>query len=135
MTTETLTVLRARGRRLAKLVQADGAIVGYDSAKHYDAATVAVQDLAHLHRLLRTLETRPDCCIVRGALVAGIQARGIRRLLHDDPLAGDAATLRETPRRWLALDLDGLPMPAATDPRALAACAAVARAVLPHVLD
>lgn len=131
MTTETLTVMRARGRRLAKLVQAAGTIVGYDSAKHYDAATVAVHDLAHLHQLLRKLETRPDCCIVRGALAAGPQAQGIRRLVHADPHTGDAPTLRDTPRRWLALDLDGLPMPAGTDPRALAACAAVARAVLP----
>ena len=54
--------------------------------------------------------------------------RGVRRLLRGDPLVGDAPTLREVPRRWLALDLDSVPLPPGLDPRDLAACA---RAVLP----
>lgn len=37
----------------------------------------------------------------------------------------------EAARAWLALDLDGLPLPAETDPHDLAGCGALARAALP----
>lgn len=56
----------------------------------------------------------------------------VRRLLHPDPETGDAPTLREVPRRWVAVDLDSVAMPAGTDPRDLAACARIVRHALPH---
>lgn len=59
-------------------------------------------------------------------------ARGLRRLLHPDPQTGDCATLLDVPRAWLALDLDGLPLPDGLDPHDLAACGEVARLALPH---
>jgi hypothetical protein len=55
----------------------------------------------------------------------------VRRLLHPDPETGDAPTLREVPRRWVAGDVDGLPLPRGCDPRDLAACAAAALPALP----
>jgi hypothetical protein len=68
--------------------------------------------------------------VVRGTILDPARAARVRRLLHPDAATGDAPTLREAPRRWLALDVDGLELPLGADPRDLAACA---RAVLPHL--
>jgi len=93
---------------------------------------VALADLAGLHDLLRRRLAAPRFCIVRAAPIDPARARRVRRLLHPDPETGEAATLHEVPRRWVAVDIDGLPLPADTDPRDLAACAKAARAALPH---
>ena len=128
---ETLTVLRARGRRLTKLIHADGTVDGYDSARTFDMIEPEVPDLDTLAGLLRELLPRPDCAVVRGAILDPARTQGVRRLVHRDPVTGDAPTLREHPRRWLALDLDGLPLPSNLDVRDLAGCGAHARAALP----
>jgi hypothetical protein len=122
-----LTIARSRHRRLAKLIRPDG-ITGYDSVLTIDLHPRPVADLAALYGLLKQLSPRSDCCILRGAPLDPARVRGVRRLLHPDPKTGEVPSLREVPRRWIALDLDGLPMPAGTDPRDLAACA---HAVLP----
>jgi hypothetical protein len=126
-----LTVLRARGRRLCKVIHPDGAVVDYDQAKLFDLEPVDLADLLALHDLLHRLGRRRDCCIVRGAVADPMRALGVRRLLHGDPDTGDLATLREEPRRWLALDLDSVPLPPGTDPRDLAACAYAVLPLLP----
>ncbi len=128
---DSLTILRARGRRLAKLVKPGGALEGYDSARTVDLHHRDVSDLAALHRLLGNLSARPDCCIVRGAIRDPHRVRRVRRLLHDDKATGEAATLRDVPRHWLGLDLDGIDLPASTAPADLAGCAAAAVARLP----
>ncbi len=128
---ETLTVLRARGRRLAKLLHPSGHTDGYDNAKHLDGFTVAVMDLAALLKLLQRLLPRPDCCVVRGELLAGERAEGIRRLLYVDGKTGDQPTMRDVPRRWLALDIEGVLLPAGVQPSDLAGCAAAALAAFP----
>ncbi|MCK8788241.1 hypothetical protein M0638_28220, partial [Roseomonas sp. NAR14] len=84
-----------------------------------------------LAALLHDLAGRRSCAIVRGAIADPARTRGVRRLVHADPKTGDAPTLRDVPRAWIALDLDGMPLPAGTDPRDLAACGAIARATLP----
>ena len=132
-TLETITVLRARGRRLAKLVHPDGAVDGYDSARTYDLLAPAAPDLDALAGLLAELLPRQDCAVVRGAIIDTARTRGVRRLAHPDPVTGDVATLREHPRRWLALDLDGLPLPPAISVRDLAGCGGFARSMLPPV--
>lgn len=126
-----LTIVRARRRRLAKLVRSDGTVEGYDRARVVDLLERPVADLADLHRLLARLLHRPNCCVLRGAPADPARTRGVRRLLHADPETGEAPTLREVPRRWLALDIDGLPLPAGTDPRDLAASAAAVVPLLP----
>jgi hypothetical protein len=127
---ESLTVLRAQRRRLAKRIRPDG-VDGYDRAKHLEAFTVKVADLNGTHDLLQRLLPRPECCVIRGALIAGTQAKGIRRLLHVDKQTGELPTFRDVPRRWLALDVEGLPLPADTLAADLARCAAAALAGLP----
>ena len=131
-TADELTVLRSRHLRLAKRLRADGGVDGYDRAKHLDAFTMPVADLAGMLRLLHRLLPRPDCCIVRGELIRGKRAEGIRRLLYTCNKTGELPTFRDVPRQWLALDLDGVPMPDALAATDLAGCGAAAIAALPE---
>lgn len=126
-----MTLARARGRRLCKMRHADGTTQDYDRAKHLALNPVEAPDLDALHPLLLDLLKRPDTCVLRGAIADPARVHGVRRLLHPDPKTGDAATLLDVPRAWLALDLDGLPLPDGLDPHDLAACGRLARLALP----
>jgi hypothetical protein len=128
-----ITILHARGRRLAKLIQPGGDISSYDEARTFDASEIVVRDLDHLAAVLRSLLPCWDRCVVRGSLINGSPAHAIRRLIHPDKETGDAPTLYEVPRRYLALDVDGdqierPPEIAATD---VAGCAKIAISHLP----
>ena len=127
-----VTVLHAPNRRLAKLIRADGTVEGYDRARTLDAAEVAVADLDALAALLARLLAHPDCCIIRGAPLAGPRARGIRRLLFADRATGEEPTMRDVPRRWLALDMENITRPEGVAASDLTGCAAAAVATLPH---
>lgn len=128
---DTLTVIRARGRRLAKLIEAGGAVLGYDGAYLFDLYTVEVADLDALAALLARLHSRSDCAVVRAAVADPARVRGVRRLVNPCPETGERPTLRDVPRRWAALDFDDLAPPPGLDVRDLAGCGAVARAALP----
>lgn len=130
--TDTITIVRARHRRLAKLIQPDGQVEGYDLARTVDLIAHPVADLAHLQRLLLRLQRRPDCAVVRGDVINRAAANRVRRLVHVDRKTGEAATLQETRRCWVALDVDGLEMPLNVDLRDLEACGRAALARLPH---
>jgi hypothetical protein len=131
MTSESITVVRARHRRLAKLIHPDGRVDGYDLARTCDLITRPAADLTALARLLRALQHRADCAVVRGEVITPAAATGVRRLLYPDPATGDAPTLREAARSWLALDLDGLEARAGIDLHDIPACGRVALAALP----
>lgn len=126
-----ITVLHAHGRRLAKLVRADGQIRDYDGARIFDATEASVRDLDHLAEILRELLPLRDRCIVRGGLLHGSPAHGIRRLANPNPATGDEPTLYDKPRLWVAIDLDGLPLPPGIAAADLAACARHAIGALP----
>jgi len=129
---DSVTVLRSRGRRLAKLIHADGTIDGYDDAKHFDLFSVGVRDLDALHCLLQHLLHRPDCAVVRGDIADPNRTQNVRRLLHLDSKTTNRPTLRETPRRWLAVDVEGVDRPPGTAAVDLVACAAEAVGRLPE---
>lgn len=135
MSADTITILQARGRRLAKLWKADGAGEGYDSPKRFNLHSVPVASLDELHELLAELLCRADCAVVRGGIADPERVQGVRRLVHADPETGDAATLCEAPRHWLSLDLDGVPLPETIDRLDLAACAAAVLPMLPESLQ
>jgi hypothetical protein len=103
-------------------------VVDYDQAKRVDLEPLEFSGLHALYDLLLRLNAPRDCCIVRGAVADPTRVCGVRRLLRPDPATGDAATLQEVSRPWIALDLDSVPLPAGLDLRDLAGCA---RAVLP----
>lgn len=128
---DALTVLHAPGRRLAKLLHPDGRADGYDRTRTLDGYTVPVADLAGILALLQRLLPRPECCIVRGELLAGDRAAGIRRLLYPDKDTGEPPTVRDVPRRWLALDMEGVALPPDVPAADLAGCACLALATLP----
>jgi hypothetical protein len=130
---DTVTVLRAHGRRLAKTIRADGSIDGYDNVRTVDLFEFPVADLGGLGQLLNHLERRPDCCVVRGAIADANRTVGVRRLLYRDPETGDEPTLRDAPRWWVALDIDSLPLPASVEPEDLGGCASAAIKALPEV--
>ena len=127
----SMTLATACGRRLCKTRYANGRVDDYSAARIFDLTAVQAHDLATLAGLLGVLAGRRDTCVLRGAIRDPHRSQGVRRLLHPDASTGDAPTLAETPRAWLALDLDGLPLPAGTDPRDLHLCGRVARAALP----
>jgi len=97
----------------------------------FDFEQAEVEDLTALGRLLTRLEDNPFVAVLRGAIADPARAKGVRRLTAPDPVAGEPATLVEAPRRWVALDLDNVPLPAGTDPRDLETCARHAITLLP----
>ncbi|MXP65629.1 hypothetical protein E0493_19965 [Roseomonas sp. M0104] len=131
MDPHALTLATADGCWLCKSWYKDGRVEGYASARLFDLSTILVLNLMTLERLLRDLIKRRNTCVLRGAVIDPQKTRGQRRLLHPDPKTGDAPTLQEAKRAWVALDIDGLPLPAGVDPRDLEACAVVMRSVLP----
>jgi hypothetical protein len=126
-----VTLLRAHGRRLAKVVTAAGGIIDYDLARIFDLAEVSVASLGELADLLGGLERRRDYCVVRGAVADPRRLKGVRRLVYRDPATGEEPTLREAARRWVALDFDGLPRPGWIAPADLLGWACVAVRGLP----
>ena len=133
---DSLTVMRARGgKRMAKTIMPDGTIRDYDSGWRYDAHTRHMDGLEHLRTALDTLIRQPDRCVVRGALAAGETASGIRRLTHRDDETGDEPTLTDVPRRWLAIDAEGLPRPVSVKPDDLLACADIVLERLPDAFS
>jgi hypothetical protein len=114
---------------LAKRFHA-GTWTPYDRCKTYDVATAPISGLRDLHRILAQATTEPRLCVVRGSMVAGDKATGIRRRSVPDPMTGDPPTLRDVPRSWVALDLDKQPVPDDVDLHDLVACA---EAVMPRL--
>jgi hypothetical protein len=129
---DSLTVIRAHGRRLAKLIRQDGTIEGYDEAKHFDLFNLPVSDLAGVHRLLHHLLHRSDCAVVRGAIADMARVRRVRRLAHSDPKTGDEPTLLDVARLWLALDMEGVDRPTDVPAADLERCACEAIGRLPE---
>jgi hypothetical protein len=128
---DAITIVRSYGPRLAKHVM-PSRIAGYDNAKRVDLFERGLDGLGDLEELLRhSLAARPDCAVVRGAIADPAHTRRVRRLLYADPQIGEAPTLVERARYWLALDIDSLPGPSGLDPADLVACAKHVAGVLP----
>ena len=127
---DEITILQARRRRLAKAISADGTIEQWDDAKTFDIFVNPIADLAALEVVLRELAEQRGRAVVRGAPADPAHVTGVRRLLRDRE-DGEAPTLREVPRRWLAIDVDHIARPQWIDPEDLVACGAVAIRKLP----
>lgn len=132
MSGDSLTILRSRGRRLAKLIRLGAEPQAYDSAKHYDMHAITFDGLDGLRDHLAALAHRPEHCVVRGGILDPSYTKGVRRLVHPDKETGELPTLTDAPRRWVALDCDGIPAPEGMDRRDLEACGIVARLTMPE---
>jgi hypothetical protein len=131
MDRDNFTILRcAKNLRLAKTIHPDK-IDDYGRARIFDGWTERVTNLDDCAALLDRLIHSPRLCVVRGDLVNASRATGIRRLVHPDPETGEQPTLRDTPRRWLAIDAEGIDRPPGLDLTDLPACFRVAVQRLP----
>jgi hypothetical protein len=88
----------------------------YGREKHFRVQTVELSSFAHLCRCLDRLTQRTLAFVVRGEPLPGVDMQKARRLLHDDPETGEAATFSEAPRQWFAADIDKVRRPIAIDP-------------------
>ena len=62
-----VTILRAPGRRLTKLVTESG-VVGYEGAAAFEREARRIEYVEDLAELLADLTRRSDSCVIRGAL-------------------------------------------------------------------
>lgn len=128
MNPDTVTILRAHDeRRMSKRfsVATNGAIAkhDYDSARWFTAESRPVNGIGDLHHLLVDLEADPFAAVIRGQPAEGVDLGRVRR-----KKTGTGAPFVETPRRWLMVDVDNVPLPPATS--ILADPADAAQAVL-----
>ncbi len=132
---DTITVLRcARSKLLCKRIR-PGEMVPYDEVKTFDGWTYDIDGTERLGELIENLIDAPRCAVVRGTLINGPQVKSIRRLKDPCLETGDQPTIADVPRRWLALDLEDVPLPhniAATD---IGACAVSAIGYLPGAFN
>lgn len=126
-----LTVVEAHGTILAKRWNADGTATPYGNARLVTLHARPIAGLVELMDGLRELLTLPQCCVLRGEPIDPARTVRVRRLLHPDPGTGDQPTLHEVPRRWVAIDVDSVPVPPGTDLHDLAACVQAVLPVLP----
>jgi hypothetical protein len=102
-----VTVARALGgKRLNKTIYASGRIVPYDNAYKYKFFNIQIESLEELCQLVQLLLARPYSCIIRGTCIDEDKVPQ-RRLLNDDPVTKDPATIIEQEQNWFALDVDG----------------------------
>lgn len=123
---DAITILKTtHNKRLVKIVRrvSPPDIADYDRPYRFDLARRHVRNLNDIADLLVWLEGQSNRCIVRGDIVG--PDRNVRRLVHQD--GDDMPTLREMPRRWVAIDLDCPPEPSGT----LVDCGYAGMALLP----
>src|SRR5690349_21110269 len=77
---DTITLLRAGGRRLAKRILPSGTIEDYDGARLFDLVEIPVAGIDMLAEDIARLIRQPDRCAVRGKIAEVGRSRGVRRL-------------------------------------------------------
>lgn len=124
-----LTILRSLDRRkpLTKAYTiAPNGLVKKTSAPNvamFSTEVVEVAGIHDLHRLLCNLDGEPGAAVIRGAPLLGANLE--QTIRRSKPNKNTLATIGNTPRAWLMLDLDGVLLPATmsviTDPADVAA--------------
>lgn len=104
---DTVWVLRHPTNKLTKVWKADGTIESYDDPKQFIGKEHQVSDIHHLSKILTTLESNSNACIIRGKYKGYEYSRQAeptdtkkdrvlrRKSVHDD-----------TPHHWLLIDID-----------------------------
>jgi hypothetical protein len=83
-----------------------------------------------VYDMLEGMQGQPNMCILRGELINPPRVFGAhRRLLEKKD--GIAPTLKDVPRRWVALDFDSIDAPDGLDRHDLVACGKIAAQTLP----
>lgn len=125
------------GRRLTKLIE-PSAIAGqppifrpFDNAFLFDAFERHHGSLDDIHRTLQKAQQKHQFCAVRGELIGRKAAECIRRLSNPDLRTGDAPTIRDCARAWVAVDVDSIPIPPSCDRRDVEGCGRAVISQLP----
>jgi hypothetical protein len=109
-----VTILRARDRRLTKLITAD-AIHPYDDASLFYVDAVRLDTIEDFELLLGELAPRADTAIVRCRLKVPVDPyTEIRCRIHDHP--GQPALFEEVARDWVMVDVEPKAAPPWIDP-------------------
>lgn len=101
------TLLSATGARCTKIFRrgADGSIAvdTYDFGYLWYPAALEIPNIDALHTALLALSGAPSRCVIRGSLRENVDPEfGVPRLSN-----GPRATFEDTPRHWVAIDVDG----------------------------
>jgi hypothetical protein len=131
---DSVTVVSSPALWLAKRIWPDR-IEQYSRARNLNVTTIPAADLDDIRTMLGHLIGDPRTAVMRGELIDASRTRGIRRLLYPDRKTGERPTFREQPRRWLALDIEGIYRPETIPAADLAGCAALAIDTLPAVFS
>jgi hypothetical protein len=124
-----LTILRAPGRRLTKLIT-ESDVVGYDRAAVFEPTAFRFETVEDLANLLDDLAGQTDACIIRGTLKR--EHAGRRLVLRRYRDRQDVpAPFEPAARQWLMIEIDDLPAPAGVDPADPVLAGAAARMALP----
>lgn len=103
---------------LSKRISPDR-MIPYDRAARFHFGWRRVADLDALADLLSELSRTPRRCVLRGAVIDPTRTRYQSRLIarRIDEATGEIIepTLRDVPRTWVALDLDGAAIPTGVD--------------------
>ena len=78
-------------------------------AYRFDHKAVEVDSLLTLSNQLKQLESRKDCLVIRGQLIAGRASQSIRRTLKAS--AGEEPNFEHCSQQWCLIDIDDLPLP------------------------
>ncbi len=126
-----IAIMQSLGPRQTKLIRRNGLVEPAEPARVFNALELPIKDLDALEGLLRGVLCHPQRFIIRGALVGGAgPLRGINRRSRPGP-GGEAPTIRDVARPWIAVDLDDVPIPPEVKTSDLAACGTLATALLP----
>jgi hypothetical protein len=112
MTAREMTVLTPHGTGLArKHIFQDGTIRQADTIRRFRHSTEDISTPRKLRDGIQRISTQ-NAVVIRGA--AACDRQGLIRQKAQERGRGDEGFI-ETPRAWLALDIDGLKLPAMTD--------------------
>ena len=118
---DTITILECtEDHRATKRIRlgpgATGTVIdGYDAGTWFMAREVPVNSFDDLAALLQLHSANPKAFVIRGAASGAWSLEfPVRRTSISKPM--QPAAFRAQPRRWLAIDMDKVPMPAGTDP-------------------
>ncbi|PWC98022.1 hypothetical protein TSO5_03585, partial [Azospirillum sp. TSO5] len=118
---DTVTILECtEDHRATKRIRlgpgATGTVIdGYDAGTWFMAREVPVNSFDDLAALLQQHSANPKAFVIRGAASGAWSLEfPVRRTSISKPM--QPAAFRAQPRRWLAIDMDKVPMPAGTDP-------------------
>lgn len=115
---DSITILHAAGSlKLTKQWKADGCIASYDDARNFRVRKVGLTGIHGLYKLLQSISTQPQCCVIRGEFIGAQAALAVEPSEIADHFRRINALFTEVPHHALPVDIDGF-KPKGIDPNA-----------------